>query len=148
MIAYTRLVDLGIHLSTWPRKSTQCAPPWMGMREGFARRRTECAEDVALGTAALVDLLLGALGWSRLCLHQGMTCIALGAHRSHLVKTDHTTARRWCGVERFDDPLFSANAGSTRSPNQVSCLCQRKPSWSRISSMRLRCIAMPFCSCR
>jgi hypothetical protein len=35
-----------------------------------------------------------------------MTGIALGTHRSHLVETDHTTARRRCGVERFDPPLI------------------------------------------
>jgi hypothetical protein len=64
-----------------------------------------------------------------------MTGITLGAHRSHLIQTDHTTARRWLGIERFDRPLFSAKAGSTRSPNQVSCLRQRRPSWSRISSI-------------
>ena len=79
------------------------------MREGFARRRTKRTEDVAFGAATLVDLLPGALGRSLLYLHQGMTGIALGAHRSHFIQTDHTTARRWLGIERFDRPLIWAD---------------------------------------
>ena len=126
----------------------RAAASWIRMREGFARRGTESPEDVALGAATVVDLLSRALSRSRPALHQGTTGVTFSAHRSHFVEADHTTARRRCGVERLNPPLFSAKAGSTRSPNQVSCLCQRKPSWSRISSMRLRCIAIPLCSCR
>src|SRR5829696_6312170 len=100
------------------------------------------------GAPTIIDLLPGALGRSRPALHQGTTRITLRTDRAHFVQADHTAARRRRGVESFDLPLFSAKAGSTRSPNQVSCFRQRKPSWSRISSMRLRCMAMPFASCR
>jgi hypothetical protein len=46
------------------------APSWIGMRKGFARRRTKRAKDIAFGAAAIVDLLSGALGRSGLCPHQ------------------------------------------------------------------------------
>ena len=72
--------------------------------------------------------------------------VALGADGAHLVQADNYAAIGRCGVERLDAPLFSANSGSTRSPNQVSCRRQRRPSRSRISSIRLRRMAMPLCS--
>src|SRR5215212_648107 len=81
----------------------------IGMRERFARRRTEGPGDVAFGAAAIINLLLRAPGWSRLCLYQAPPGITLRAHRSHLVQADHNTARRWCGVERFDCPLIWAD---------------------------------------
>ena len=124
------------------------APTRIGMRESLSRRGTKGPEDVAFGAPTIIDLLPGALGRSRPALHQGTTRITLRTDRAHFVQADHTAARRRRGVEGFDLPLFSAKAGSTRSPNQVSCFRQRKPSWSRISSMRLRCMAMPFASCR
>src|SRR5918998_2031757 len=124
------------------------APTRIGMREGLSRRGTKRTEDVAFGAPTIIDLLPGALGWSRAGRHQRPARVALGAHWPHLVQAEDYAARRRCGVERFDPPLFSANSGSTRSPNQVSRLRQRRPSWSRISSMRLRCIAMPLASCR
>src|SRR5215213_6025977 len=117
-------------------------------REGGAGRRAEGAEDVALAAPAVVDLLSGAArGW-RLWPNQVPARIALGAHGTRLVQADHYAALGRGGAERLDAPLFSANSGSTRSPNQVSCRRQRRPSLSRISSMRLRRMAMPLCSRR
>ena len=113
----------------------------------FGPRVHGVAEAVFISSAAST-VVRGALGRSRPALHQGTTRITLRTDRAHFVQADHTAARRRRGVEGFDLPLFSAKAGSTRSPNQVSCFRQRKPSWSRISSIRLRCIAMPFASCR
>jgi hypothetical protein len=118
------------------------------MREGLSGRRAKRPEDVTFGTPAIVDLLPGALGLRRSGPHQGFPLIALGRDWSHLIQADHEAARRGRGVERLDPPLFSAKAGSTRSPNQVSCFRQRKPSVIRISSRRLRCIAIPFSSWR
>src|ERR671913_1547447 len=125
------------------------APPSrIGLRERLARCRTECPEDVALGAPTVVDLLPRTLGWPCLGLDQDTTRVTFRAHGPHLVQADHPAARRRCGGERLNRPLFSAKAGSTRSPNQVSWFRQRKPSWTKISSIRLRCIAIPFSSCR
>src|SRR5215211_4831119 len=124
-----------------------CVAP-VGLCEGGAGRRAKGAEDVALAAPAVVDLLPGpARGW-RLWPNQVAARIALGADGAHLVQADGYAALGWCGVECLDAPLFSANSGSTRSPNQVSCRRQRRPSLSRISSIRLRRMAMPLCSRR
>ena len=69
------------------------APPWIGMREGFARGRTKRAKGYVFGAAAIIDLLSGSLGRSGLCLHQGPTRVALCTHWPHFVETDYTTAR-------------------------------------------------------
>jgi hypothetical protein len=73
---------------------------------------------------------------------------ALRRLRTHLVEADDDAAGGSGGVEVLDGPLFAANAGSTRSPNQVSSLRQRSPSAMSSSSMRLRFMVMPFCSAR
>ncbi len=86
------------------------------MREGFARGRTKRPKDIALGAATVVDLLSGSLGRPGVCLHQGLTCIALGAHRSHFVETDHTAARRRGGVERFDVYVSGIDLQLARAP--------------------------------
>jgi hypothetical protein len=98
----------------------------MGQR--LAGHRTEGAEDVALAAAAIVDLLTGSLGGLggpfdgrlRCGVDDLLSWEALGTLRPHLVEADNGRALRRRGVEGLDDPLFSAKAGSTRSPNQVS----------------------------
>jgi hypothetical protein len=79
------------------------------MREGLACRGTKRPEDVALGAAAVINLLLRPLGRSPAALYQGTPSITFGAHWPHLVKTDHTTARGRCGVERLNRPLIWAD---------------------------------------
>jgi hypothetical protein len=86
-----------------PRRT---AAPWIGMREGSARGRTEGPEDVAHGAAAVVDLLPGPLGRSRPAPHQRTTGITIRTDWAHFVEADHTTAGRWLGVERFDLPFI------------------------------------------
>src|SRR5215213_4797354 len=122
------------------------APARVGPRDGSTRCRAEGAEDVAFAASAVVDLLSSpARGWG-VRSNQAPAQIALGADGPHLVQADHYAALRRGGVKPLDAPLFSANSGSTRSPNQVSWRRQRKPSLSRISPIRLRRMAMPLCS--
>jgi len=121
--------------------------------EGLPGGGPEGTEDVALAAPAVVDLLLGPPGLAP-CRDASVAGMGLGALRPHLVQADDDAAFRRRGVERLDPPLFSANAGSTRSPNQVSCRRrrrrrrQRKPSPRRISSIRLRWVAIPLRSCK
>ena len=86
----------------------------------------ERTEDVALAAPAIINLLPGSSGGRTARLHQGLAGEGLGALRPHLIKADDYAACRRRGVERRDPPLFSANSGSTRSPNHVSCRRQRK----------------------
>ena len=64
------------------------------------------------------------------------------------LKVDDYAAFGRGGVERLDAPLFSAKAGSTFSPNQVSCWRQRRPSATSSSLMRLRLMGTPLLSLR
>src|SRR5215212_4595605 len=116
----------------------------ISQREGRAGRRLQGAEDVTGDTTpAVVDLLLGSFrlgaGWP----HQPSTRIALAGLRTHLVQADNDAARRCFGVELLDRPLFRAKSGSTRSPNQVSSCRHLRPSWMKISLIRLRRMAIP-----
>ena len=120
----------------------------IGMREGGARRGTEGAEDIALAAPAVIDLLSRAACRRRTRPDRFAAQVTLGAERTDLVEADDYATLGWGRVERLNPPLFSANSGSTRSPNQVSCRRQRSPSLSRISSIRLRRMAIPFCSSR
>src|SRR5260221_6649121 len=84
------------------------------------------AEDVAALAPAVVDLLAGAPGGTPRLLTGGgpqhaLPRPALGRFRPHLVETDHDAALRRTSIQRFYRPLFAANSGSTRAPNQVSC---------------------------
>src|SRR5215470_2680728 len=123
----------------------------VGLREGLASRWSKGPKDIALAPPPIIDLLpstlgrgrwLGYRGWSHQCLARK----ALGRFRTHLIQADHDTTRRWARVECFNAPLFLANSGSTRSPNQVSCVRQRRPSAISRSSIRLRLMAMTLCS--
>src|SRR5512141_738988 len=118
--------------------------------QGLAGGWAESAEDVTLAASAIVRLLLGALGRVDAIryMDQATAGMTPGRFRPHFVQADRHAVRRRLRVELRDAPLFSANSGSTRSPNQVSCLRQRKPSRSRRSSIRLRLIGMPFVSFR
>src|SRR5262249_37457342 len=113
------------------------------------RRRTKRAEDVALASAAVIDLLPGSLSRARRIglrfrTDQSLSEVAFRRHWPHLIQTNHRAVFRRGSVERFNEPLFLANSGSTRSPNQVSCVCQRKPSAINNSSIRLRLISIFF----
>jgi hypothetical protein len=41
--------------------------------------------DIALGSASLINLLLGALGWAGVHMHRLLVWIALGGDGSHLI---------------------------------------------------------------
>src|SRR6266542_2277898 len=115
--------------------------------------RTKRAKDVALATAAIIDLLPGSLSrarrvGSRFRANQLLTGIAFRRHQPHLIQANHRAVFRRGGVERFNDPLFLANSGSRRSPNHVSWERQRSPSAISSSSIRLRLIGIFFSSLR
>src|SRR5215475_7644726 len=119
--------------------------------EGFTCGRTKCSENVALAPPSVVNLLFGALAavlLTRRGLDQVLTRMALGRLRPHFIQVHDDAVRRRGGVQLLNYPLFLAKSGSTRSPNHVSCVRQRKPSANRISSRRLRLMAMPFASLR
>ena len=97
-----------------------CRSAIIRVSKGRAAGRLEGPENVAAAPPAVVDLLLGAVGCGRCRLDKVLAWIALGCLWAHLVQADHYAARRRRGVELFDDPLFLAKSGSTRSPNQVS----------------------------
>src|SRR5262245_20744886 len=123
----------------------------IGLREGLASRRAKGPKDVPLAPPTIINVLPSAPGrelWlsHRGCTYQLLARKALGRFRAHLIQADHDTTLRWMRVEFFNTPLFLANSGSTRSPNQVSCVRQRSPSASSRSSIRLRLIAMARCS--
>src|SRR5260221_10280660 len=120
---------------------------------GRASGGWKSAEDGARRAPAVVNLLARPAGWAARLLAGGrqehpLARPALGRFRTHLVETDDDAAGRGGGVELLDLPLFSANSGSTRSPNHVSCWRHRKPSASKSSSRRLRFMAIPWCSAR
>jgi hypothetical protein len=129
-----------------------------GVRLGqrLTGRRAECPEDVPFAAPPVVDLLAGAFGGTVPAFGIGLwfraddllSREALGRLRTHLVEADDGAALRRAGVEFLDRPLFAAKSGSTRSPNQVSCFLQQRPSPQSNSSIRLRFIGMPFCSLR
>src|SRR5690242_12722596 len=128
--------------------------PCVGSRQGVTRCRTEGAKHVAALAAAIVDLLAGAARWAacrfltRRPHHDALARPTLGRLWPHLIQTHDNTPLRRLYIERFSRPLFAAKSGSTRSPNQVSCLRQRKPSVSNISLTRLRFMAIPLRSLR
>src|SRR5512142_3024166 len=100
----------------------------IGVGQRRAGRRAERPKDVPLAAAAVVDLLprppggaAVALGFSPWLGRDGLLAgVALGRLWPHLGEADDDGALRRGRVEPVDDPLFSAKAGSTRSPNQVS----------------------------
>src|SRR5262245_12690004 len=130
-----------------------CRAGSVGRRQRLSSHWSKRSEDIAFITSPVVDLLPGPLRRSpRFGLWQSarqlMSRIALGSDRAHFVHTNHRAVFRRVGVERFNEPLFLANSGSTRSPNQVSCVRQRRPSAINSSSIRLRLISIFFSSLR
>src|SRR6478736_5044324 len=120
----------------------------IGQRESLAGRRLQGAKDIAGNPApAVVDLLPGPLGLGAGWPHKLLARVALAGLRSHLVEADDDAAGRCCCIEALDSPLFCAKSGSTRMPNQVSSCRHLRPSWMKISLIRLRRMAMP-CSLR
>src|SRR3954469_10177886 len=120
----------------------------VGQREGGAGRRLQGAKDISGDIApAIIDLLLGALGLGAGWLHELLARVALAGLRSHFVQANDDAAGRWCRVEPLARPLLRANSGSTRAPNQVSSCRHLRPSWMKISLIRLRRMATP-CSLR
>src|SRR6478672_9311943 len=123
-------------------------PALIGQRESLAGRRLQSAKDIASNPApAVVDLLPGPLGFRASWAHQPLARVALAGLRPHLVEADNDTAGRCLRVEVLNGPLFCAKSGSTRAPNQVSSCRHLRPSWMKISLIRLRRMAMP-CSLR
>lgn len=110
--------------------------------------RLERAEDIPAAPAAIVELLRGSLGGAFGHVDKFVAREALGRFRTHLIQTHDDAILRWAKVQRFYRPLLAANSGSTRSPNRVSALRQRRPSVRNISPSRLRFIAMPWYSLR
>src|SRR2546426_142984 len=115
----------------------------IGLSQRFTTRWLEGAKDVAFATPAIINLLgrtlSGLHGWrwqQWLSLHHGLPWKAFGRFGSHLIHTNDGAVFRRRGIELFYRPLFSAKAESTRSPNQLSCLRQRKPSASSKSPIR------------
>jgi hypothetical protein len=116
----------------------------VGRGEGRPRGRLSGAEHVARDIApAVVDRLSGPLGLRPGRLDQALPGIALAGLRPHFVEADDYAAVRWRGVEVFEGPLFSANAGSTRAPNQVSSCRPLSPSARSTSLTRLRRMPIP-----
>src|ERR671925_541007 len=114
---------------------------------------TKRPEDVALTTSSIINLLRGpgCRSWrcsGGFCAYQLLSRITLGSDWPHLIQANYRTMLRGVGVERFNEPLFFANSGSTRSPNQVSCVRQRSPSAISNASIRMRLIAICFSSLR
>ena len=122
------------------------------VRQRFSRRGLKSAKDVPLAPAAIVNFLLGTSGWTGFGWGSGfnqeglLPGNALGRFWFHFIQANYESIRRRLGVERLNRPLFSANAGSTRVPNHVSCLRHRKPSATRSSPIRLRLMAKCRCS--
>src|SRR4051794_20055899 len=99
----------------------------MGARQRLARRRPEGAGDVPLAATPVADLLPGSpsggapLGVvARLGADGLLPAEAPGRLGAHRVEAEDDRAVRGRRVGRGDDPLLSADSGSTRSPNQVS----------------------------
>src|SRR6267143_524045 len=90
----------------------------------FPTRGLERAEEVAAAPPTVIDLLARPLSSSpwmvRACAYKPRPREALGAFGAQLIQADGHTTRRRGRVEGDDGPLFSAKAGSTRSPYQVS----------------------------
>jgi len=97
-----------------------CSSTIIGVSKGRAAGRLEGPENVAAAPPAIIDLLFGTFSLGRSWFHELLAWKAPRRLWSHLVQADHYAARRRHRVELFDDPLFLAKSGSTRSPNQVS----------------------------
>lgn len=119
--------------------------------QGVAGGRNKRAKNLALAAPSVVGFRFGAFCRLRR-LRNGANGlpprITSRRQRPHCVEADYDAAVGRLGVERFDAPFFSAKSGSTRSPNHVSCVRQRRPSATRSSLTRLRCIEICFSSCR
>src|ERR1051325_2284324 len=116
----------------------------VGFRKCIPRGRSEGTKDVALATAAVVDLLLGSLRFGSGRLDHAPAGIAAGRLRPHLVEADNEAVPGRGGIEALDHPLLRSNCGSTRTPNQVSSWRHFSPSASRTSPTRLRFMPMSF----
>ena len=100
-------------------------PTGRGLRVGLPSGRAKGTKDVALPASAIIDFLTGTLGGRLLVggrgsTHQLLPGEALGRFRAHVIRADHNTPYRGVRIECLNAPLFLANSGSTRSPNQVS----------------------------
>src|SRR5690242_19001380 len=84
----------------------------------------EGPKDVASSASTIVDLLRGALSGTRGHIDESLAREGLCRFRTHFVETDDDAARGWAGVKSLYCRLFAAKSGSTRSPNQFSCLRQ------------------------
>jgi len=118
-------------------------PDWA--RRHTAGHRGRCRGSRAHRRRVGRELRRGQRRW-RLDRPQPLSRKTLGALRPQLIQTHDDTLGGGRRVARRDDPLFTTKVGSTRSPNQVSCWCQRKPSASTSSSMRGRLIGSPLTS--
>src|SRR3954454_22843209 len=115
-----------------------------GQGESLAAHWLQRAEDVPGHTApAIVDLLLSPPSFRAGRSHELLAWVALAGLRPHLVETGDNAAGRWRRVELLDRPLLRAKSGSTRAPNQVSSCRHLRPSWMKISLIRLRRMAIP-----
>ena len=128
----------------------------IGGDKGLARGGVQGPEEIPFAPPPIIKLWLGprcrgrglAGGCGRRCRPQLLAGKTLGRFWPHLIQAHHYATRRRRGVEFRNGPLFLAHAGSTRSPNPLSCVRQRSPSRRSKSSMWLRLILMPFSSWR
>ena len=125
-------------------------PSRIGRRERRAGRGLEGAEHVSLAAPPIVRFLRrpGAPLAGGIVPDRLLPVMALRTLRPDFIQTDYGTSGGWSGVQLDNRPLFSTNAGSTRSPNHVSWVRQRSPSACRISPIRLRLIGIAFASLR
>ncbi len=118
----------------------------VALRPTVPGRLPQGSIDIAFGSASIIDLLFGSLCWSSVHVDGLLARIAFGRDRTHLIDIQDDAVLGLLLPQPFDGPLFSANSGSSRWPNQVSCLRQRKPSSCKMAKMRVFFIPIKRCS--
>ena len=137
--------DLLVHVAEEVHK-VHLAAARVALRPTVPCRLPQRPIDIALGSPSIIDLLLGALGGTSVDVDRLLTGVALGRDRTHLIDIEDNAVGGRLLPQGLDGPLFCTNSGSSRLPNQVSCLRQRNPSSWRISKMRVFFICIPKCS--
>lgn len=82
------------------------AAAWVALRPAISRGLPQGPIDIALGSAPIIDFLLGTLGGTKMDIDGLLAWVALGGHRSHLINVENDAICWRLRSQGFDGPLF------------------------------------------
>jgi len=123
-----------------------CDAPGITLRPARSGGFPQRTVDLAFGSASIINLLFGSLSGTSVDINDLLAWVAFGSDWSHLINVEDDAVGGSFLSQGFEGPLFCTNSGSSRSPNQVSCLRHRNPSACKISKMRVFFMCIPSCS--